>query len=157
MDNANKNVEIGINDDILLLISDNKIDEALNMLDKLPPSQAYECICKFKPLHTKLIRGAGKEVYQRFQDVCIAAKKSWEYDHKPANIAEVNKACMNVYTLLLRILKRYSDGIESELSDIKSAINKIEEKVGLDITKFSAEEDGVDNNVDDVQGIEKNI
>lgn len=147
---------------ILNLIEDKNIDEALKKLDNMAASKAYVLIRdNIAPKHIKTIKESSTENYQLFQDIKARAKQSWDYDHKMATIEEVNRACANVYTLLLRIVAQYNDSFTTELTKIINAINKIEEKVGVDITDWSNSDDdsinGGNDNVNDVQGVKEDI
>ena len=57
-------------------------------------------------------------------------------------------------------MRAQNDDFAEELGKIQTAINRIEEKVGLEPTVWKPEEistDGGNNNAGDVQGVEENI
>lgn len=133
----------------------------LDALDEMAASKAYLFIRdEMTNQHIKMIKDSGKENYQKFQDIKQRAKQSWDYDHKTATMEDVNRACMNVYTLVLRLMNAQNGNFTEEFNKIQSAINRIEEKVGLEPTVWEEEieiDNGGTNNVDNVQGVEENI
>lgn len=134
----------------------------IKTLDQMAASKAYLVIRdEVTQKHIKAIKESGKENYQLFQDIKTRAKQSWDHDHKMAMMADVDRACMNVYTLLLRIFKVHNDTYVGELNEIRTAINRIEEKVGLEPTVWDKPNtdnatDGGNNN-GNVQGVQENI
>jgi uncharacterized membrane protein len=135
----------------------------LKTLDQMAASKAYLVIRdEVTQKHVKAIRESGKENYQLFQDIKTRAKQSWDHDHKMAMMADVDRACMNVYTLVLRIFKAHNDTYIEELNEIRTAINRIEEKVGLEPTVWDKSNtdnvtDGGNNNDGNVQGVQEDI
>ena len=148
---------------IISIISDGKIDKFLKALDQMAASKAYLVIRdEMTNQHIKAIKESGKDNYQLFQDIKIRAKQSWDHDHKMAMMMDVDRACSNVYTLLLRIFKVHNDTYVEELNQIRTAINRIEEKVGLELTSWEEPKadnstDGGNNNAGDVQGVQEGI
>ena len=65
---------------------------------------------------------------------------------------------MNVYTLVLKVMKVHTDATAEELNQMRSAINRIEEQVGLEKTNWDStdNDNGGNNDVGDVQGVEEN-
>ena len=145
----------------LEMIESGDIKGFLDDIDQMGASKAYIVIRDhINYQHIKKIKDSGKDNYQKFQDIKIRAKQSWDYDHRQALMEDVNRGCMNVYTLILRIMRAQNDDFAEELGKIQTAINRIEEKVGLEPTVWKPEEistDGGNNNVGDVQGVEENI
>ena len=147
---------------LLAKIESGDVKGFLDEIDQMAASKAYLVIRdSINNKHIKTIRDSGNDNYQMFQDIKIRAKKSWDYDHSIPTMEDVNRACMNLYTLVLRLMRAQGDDSVREFSKIQSAINKIEEKVGLDITNWTDEiadnlNDGGNDNVSDVQGVEKN-
>lgn len=139
-------------------INSGNIDGFLNNLDVMAASKAYLVIRdNITSNHIKMIKDSGKENYQKFQDIKIRAKQSWDYDHRHANMEDVNRACMNVYTLVLRFMNAQNSDYQSEFNAIKLAINKLEEKAGIEPTVWDAQDnDGGNDNVSDVQRVEEN-
>ena len=145
----------------LEMIESGDIKGFLDDIDQMGASKAYIVIRdNINYQHIKKIKDCGKDNYQKFQDIKMRAKRSWDYDHRQALMEDVNRGCMNVYTLILRIMRAQNDDFAEELGKIQTAINRIEEKVGLEPTVWKPEEisaDGGNNNVGDVQGVEENI
>ena len=145
----------------LEMIESGDIKGFLDDIDQMGASKAYIVIRdNINYQHIKKIKDSGKDNYQKFQDIKMRAKQSWDYDHRQALMEDVNRGCMNVYTLILRIMRAQNDDFSEELGKIQTAINRIEEKVGLEPTVWKTEEistDGGNNNAGDVQGVEENI
>lgn len=144
------------------MIESGDIEGFLNDIDQIAASAAYLIIRDhINDHHVKLIKNSTKENYQKFQDIKLRAKQSWDYDHKTATIEEVNRACANVYTILLRLIKVQNSDFMEEFTKIQLTINKIEGKVGLETTTWDKESDNInDGGTDDannVQGVEENI
>ena len=145
----------------LEMIESGDIKGFLDDIDQMGASKAYIVIRdNINYQHIKKIKDSGKDNYQKFQDIKMRAKQSWDYDHRQALMEDVNRGCMNVYTLILRIMRAQNDDFAEELGKIQTAINRIEEKVGLEPTVWKTEvisTDGGNNNAGDVQGVEENI
>lgn len=148
---------------IMNIINDGDIPAFLAKLDNIAASKAYLVIRdEMTNHHIKAIKDSGKNNYQLFQDIKARAKDSWDHDHKMAMMMDIDRACHNVYTLLLRIFKVYNDAHNEELNQIRTAINRIEEKVGLEPTSWEEPKadnstDGGNNDAGDVQGVQENI
>lgn len=145
----------------LEMIESGNIDGFLNDIDQIAASKAYIIIRdNINYQHVKKIRESGEENYQKFQDIKQRAKQSWDYDHRQALMEDVNRGCMNVYTLILKIMRAQNDDFAEEFNKLQKAINRIEEKVGLDITVWQTREistDGGNNDAGDVQGVKEDI
>lgn len=146
------------------MINEGNINGFLDIIDQMAASKAYIVIRdEITNQHIKAIKESGKDNYQKFQDIKQRAKQSWDYDHRQALIEDVNRGCVNVYTLILKIMRAHNDDFTEELSKLQKAINRIEEKVGLEPTVWQleiAEEistDGGNNDAGDVQGVQENI
>lgn len=148
---------------IMNIINNGDVPNFLVKLDSMAASKAYLVIRdEMTNQHVKIIKESGKDNYQLFQDIKARAKQSWDHDHKMAMMMDVDRACRNVYTLILRIFKAHNDLYTEELNQIRTAINRIEEKVGLEPTVWDESKDenstdGGNENVSDVQGVEENI
>ena len=132
----------------------------LGELDQMAASKAYLVIRdNVQQRHIKMIRESGKDNYQLYQDIKSRAKQSWDYDHRVPIMLDINRACMNVYTLVLRLMKAHNDDTAAELNAIKSAINRIEEKIGIEPTVWDIDStnDGGDSDVSNEQGVKENI
>lgn len=145
------------------MIDEGNIDGFIKTLDQMAASKAYLVIRdEVTQKDIKAIKESGQQNYQLFQDIKARAKQSWDHDHKMAMMMDIDRACRNVYTLLLRIFKAHNDLYTEELSQIRTAINRIEEKVGLEPTSWEEPKaenstDGGNNNAGDVQGVQENI
>lgn len=154
------------NPKLVKMLEEGKIKEFLDTLDQTHASKVYEIIRdNITPRHIRMIKEASDSTncyYQTFQDIKLKAKQSWDHDHKVATMADVDRACTNLYGLVLRIIKSLSDGTIRELGAVHLAINKIEEKLGIEITDWNAQptdetNDGGNDNVNDVQGVQEDI
>jgi hypothetical protein len=146
---------------MLEMLESGNVEGFLNDIDQMAASKAYLVIRdSIDNKHVKTIRESGKDNYQKFQDIKLRAKKSWDYDHSIPTMEDVNRACMNLYTLVLRLMNAQNNDYLRELSKIQQAINKIEEKVGLESTVWEEDQDnlndGGNNDVSDVQGVKEN-
>lgn len=147
----------------LAMIESGDIKGFLNDIDQMAASKAHIVIRdNLTQKHVKMIKDSGKENYQMFQDIKIRAKNSWDYDHRVATMEDVNRGCTNLYTLVLRLMRAQNDDFLEELNKIHVAINRIEEKIGLEPTVWEAETndnptDGGNDNVNDVQGVQEDI
>lgn len=145
----------------LEMIESGNIEGFLNDIDQIAASKAYIIIRdNINYQHVKKIRESGEENYQKFQDIKQRAKQSWDYDHRQALMEDVNRGCMNVYTLILKIMRAQNDDFAEEFNKLQKAINRIEEKIGLDITVWQTGEistDGGNNDAGDVQGVQEDI
>lgn len=148
------------------MLDNNDIEGFLNDIDKMAASKAYLVIRdNINAQHVKKIKDSGKDNYQKFQDIKLRAKQSWDYDHKVATMEDVNRACMNLYTIVLRLMQAQNGDYGDRFTAVMEAINKIEEKVGLEPTVWEKEpteeeivtDNGGNDNVDNVQGVEENI
>ena len=141
------------------MIESGNIEGFLNDIDQMAASKAYLVIRdSITQKHIIAIKNSGKDNYQKFQDIKIRAKQSWDHDHKHATMADVDRACLNVYTLVLKVMKVHTDATAKELNQMRSAINRIEEQVGLEKTNWDStdNDNGGNNDVGDVQGVEEN-
>lgn len=145
----------------LEMIESGNIDGFLDDIDQMGASKAYIIIRdNINYQHVKKIRESGEKNYQKFQDIKQRAKQSWDYDHRQALMEDVNRGCMNVYTLILKIMRAQNDDFAEEFNKLQKAINRIEEKVGLEPTVWQTKEistDGGNNDAGDVQGVQENI
>lgn len=97
------------------------------------------------------------DLYKKFQGIRQECKQSWDYDHKTATMMDVNRACTNVYGMLVKLLQAETSSFDPVLNKLGEAINNIEERLGMPITQWIEEDhsngdaDGTDTG--DVQGI----
>ena len=145
----------------LEMIESGNVKGFLDDIDKMGASKAYIVIRdNINYQHIKKIKESGNENYQKFQDIKQRAKQSWDYDHRQALMEDVNRGCMNVYTIILKIMRAQNDDFAEEFSKIQKAINRIEEKIGVEPTVWQAEEistDGGNDYAGNVQGVKEDI
>ena len=152
---------------LVKMIESNDIEGFLDDIDNMAASKAYLVIRdNINATHVKKIKESGKYNYQKFQDIKLRAKQSWEYDHKVSTMEDVNRACMNLYTIVLRLMNAQNTDNNDIFSNIMKAINRIEEKVGLtptiweDAEKSNKEtkiDGGTNNDTNNVQGVKEDI
>lgn len=132
--------------------------EFVEMLDQMHRSKAYLVIRDemTADMLKKIRSDADLSIYRKFQEIRQEAKKSWDYDHKTATMEDVNRACTNLYGMILKILKAETGSFDPVLNKMGEAINKIEENLGMPQTIWVEEEEtgnGDADNTGDVQGI----
>lgn len=131
-------------------IKDMETEQLVTYLDSLAKSDAYvvirDCI---SPIKIKQLKSDGG-VYERFQVIKQEASESWTHDHTTATMYDIDAALTRVYGLLVRLLKESNIDTSNGFIKLQSAINKIEEKLGIEITDWS------DKN-DDEQGVKEDI
>ena len=146
------------------MLDNGNIEGFLNDIDQMAASKAYLVIRDhIAQKHIKAIKDSGKDNYQKFQDIKLRAKQSWDYDHKTATMMDVNRACMNLYTIILKLMRAQNDDYAEGFTKIQTAINRIEEKIGLEPTVWQAEiptensTDGGNEDAGNVQGVQEGI
>ena len=148
-------------DGMIAKIESGDIKGFLDDIDQMAASKAYLVIRDdIEQKHIKMIRESGKDNYQLYQDIKSRSKQSWDYDHRVPVMLDINKACTNLYTLILRLIRAYNNDTNDELNAIKTAINRIEEKIGIEPTMWeigSIVSNGGDSNVSNEQGVKENI
>lgn len=130
--------------------------EFVARLDQMHRSKAYLAIRDMTADMLRKIRGdADPNLYRKFQEIRQEAKKSWDYDHKTATMEDVNRACTNVYGMMLKILQAETSSFDPILNKMGAAINNIEERLGMPQTIWNEEEpeDGDADNAGNVEGI----
>lgn len=129
----------------------------VDRIDKMHRSKAYlEIRDNMTSGLLKAIRGhSDPELYKRFQEIRQEAKQSWDYDHKTATMEDVNRACTNLYGMILKILKAETSSFDPVLNKMGEAINNIEERLGMPQTVWNEEEsdDGDTGDTGNVEGI----
>lgn len=113
-------------------------EELIKYLEGMNPIEVYIIIRDYikLPQEKKLraLKDTDKILYQRYQDIKKTSKEYWDYDHKVAEIRDINKACMNVYQALLGAIKHSNNSNDVVFENIMGAINRIEEHIGLEKT-----------------------
>lgn len=125
------------------LMAIDNINDLNDMLSKLHGSDAYYAIINMiKPKNNIIIQAAKRDnevEYQKFQDILMSAKKTFEYEDQLVKrgelIVNINKAIHRtdqMYGILVKMISIVDD----ELGKVEEAINRIEQHLGLDITQF---------------------
>lgn len=131
-----------------------------DFLTKLHPSDAYRTIRDIVQPKSNLIVKRAKtediEEYQKFQDIQRQAKQVFDYENKVATIFDVNKISAGIAQRFYGITVRMISEVDDELGRVEQALNMIEERLGMTVTKF--EKEGMNNGTTEhgnEQGIEK--
>lgn len=132
-----------------------------NFLTKLHPSDAYTLIRDVvQPKSNFMIRNQKDEEleeYQKFQEIQKQAKATFDYERKTATMFEVQQVAAGIAQKYYNIAVRMISLLDDELGRVESAVNTIEEKVGLPISKFEVKESDSNDTAEhnDEQGSEK--
>ena len=132
-----------------------------NFLTKLHPSDAYTLIRDVvQPKSNFMIRKQKEEEleeYQKFQEIQKQAKATFDYERKTATMFEVQQVAAGIAQKYYNIAVRMISLLDDELGRVESAVNTIEEKVGLPISKFEVKEGDSNDTAEhnDEQGSEK--
>lgn len=111
--------------------------EFVDKLDKMARSKGYITIRdEMTQQMLKSIRDDA-ELYQTFQVIKSECKESYEYDHKTATMLDVNRGLTNLYGIVLNLIKASRNDTDTSLGAICAAINRIEEKIGLEPTDWN--------------------
>ena len=89
-----------------------------------------------------------KEEYQRYQQIKQEAEESYKHDNKAARMIDVDRACTQVYSILLRMISEQQKMIDK----LQKAVNAVERETEIEPTEWHPEE--VINNDNDT---EKNV
>ncbi len=97
------------------------------------------------------------EEYQKFQEIQKQAKATFDYERKTATMFEVQQVAAGIAQKYYNIAVRMISLLDDELGRVESAVNTIEEKVGLPISKFEVKESDSNDTAEhnDEQGSEK--
>lgn len=129
--------------------------ELNDFLIQFHPNDAYKVIRDFIQPNTNMVirhaKNAEKNTfdnaeYRRFQEIQQEAKRMFDYFRRTATMFDLNQIAemsQRYYSITVRMISKVDD----ELGKIEAAINRIEEHIGLDVTKF--EEDGEINDTTD--------
>lgn len=88
------------------------------------------------------------KLYQTYQDLKREANDMHKHDESTAKMKDVDRACMNVYTLLVKMI----GALNQTLIQQGEAINKIEGKLGIDMTGFGGDSNDMQGNKGDNDG-----
>lgn len=127
--------------------------EFVERLDKMQRSKGFVEIRD--KMTQNMLREIRKDVdlYKKFQSIRVECKQSWDYDHRMATIEDVNRACTNLYGIILKILKSETSSFDPVLNKMGQAINNIEERLGMPQTQWN-EEDHSDGNAGDTGNVQ---
>lgn len=132
--------------------------ELTKFLSKLHPSDAHVIIRdnvapkKNKKLHE--CRFAKVEAYQEFQDLERRCKESFDHDRAVATNLDVDKAVSKAYGISMRALRAVMDMEKDRFDKVTQAINRIEERLGLDVTDFREGDNNDSTKHEDAQNVE---
>ena len=125
----------------------------VDALDQMHRSKGHEVIrYNMSPFMLKKIRD-DTELYKKFQDIKMECKKSYEYDRKMATMLDVNRGLTNLYNIILRLFASYKNGNDATLDAVCTAINKIEERLGMERTDWTGGQNNAAGNTEDGEGI----
>ena len=128
-------------------------NEFVDTLDQMHRSKGHEVIrYNMSPFMLKKIRD-DTELYKKFQDIKMECKKSYEYDRKMATMLDVNRGLTNLYNIILRLFASYKNGNDATLDAVCTAINKIEERLGMERTDWTGGQNNAAGNTEDGEGI----
>ena len=128
-------------------------NEIVNILDDMARSHGYLIIQNVLPIDKVNEIKKDPELYKLFQSIKMECKQSWTYDRKVSTMLDVNKACTNLYTVVLKLLNAMKNDSDTRLDEICLSINKIEEKLGMEKTVWNGGTDSAESNDGDVEGI----
>lgn len=113
-------------------------EELVDTLDKMTRSKGYTIIRDYIDKKTvENIKSHDIKLYQLFQAIKMECKESWDYDRKVPTMADVNIGLTNLYGVILKIMRANIDDNQDKFIKIQTAINRIEEKVGLESTQWN--------------------
>lgn len=129
-------------------------NEFVDALDQMHRSKGHEVIRDhMSPFMLKKIR-EDTELYKKFQDIKMECKKSYEYDRKVATMLDVNRGLTNLYNIILHLLASYKNGNDATLDAVCAAINKVEERLGMEQTDWTGGQENAAGNTEDGEGIQ---
>lgn len=135
------------------------VKEMVKFLRTMHPSDAYDIVKDMTPAKNKRVmvcKKADIKTYQDLQDLMMECKKSYQHDNDFATNLTVDKAVSKAYGMTLRMIRANMDIEKSRFDKVTSAINRIEERLGLEPTDFSGEDDDNDSTINEnEQGFEE--
>lgn len=127
-------------------------------LSQFHPSDAYviirDTVVPKKNQKLRECRLAKVETYQEFQDLERKCKESFDHDRAMATNLDVDKAVSKSYGITMRALRAVMDMEKDRFDKLTSAINKIEERLGLDVTDFREGDNDDSTEHEDAQNVE---
>lgn len=140
-----------------------KLKDMNEFLQRLVAGDAYKVIKDIvKPQSNALITDAKQndvEEYQKFQDIQRASKAIYEWENTPSTHRDTQRISTQIasdtvqkfYNICVRMISTLDD----ELNEVEKAVNRIEEKIGLDPTNFEKENHDDTAKLNDVQRSEE--
>lgn len=129
-------------------------NEFVDALDRMHRSAGYKTIRD--GITQQMLDDIKKdpELYKKFQSIKQECKESFDYDNRAATMLDVNRGLTNLYKIILQLISAQRRDGDDTFTSICGAINKIEEKLGMEQTDwFGGMEDVADDTID-VEGIE---
>lgn len=112
-------------------------EEFVDALDAIHRSKGYDVIRNNMTQAMMVSIHANTDLYQKFQEIKAECKKSYDYDRKTATTLEVNRGLTGLYGLVVNLIKAQKSDVDDTLVKVCGAINRIEEKVGLEPTDWT--------------------
>lgn len=136
------------------------VKQMVKFLRTMHPSDAYEIVKDMTPAKNQKVMICKKndvKTYQELQDLLMECKKSYQHDNDYATNLTVDRAVSKAYGMTLRMIRANMDMEKDRFDKITSAINRIEERLGLEPTNFNEEEGNSDDstNNENEQGFEE--
>ena len=134
------------------------VDELTKFLSTLHPSDAYviirDTIVPAKNGKIKSCKSVDMYKYQVFQDLMQRCKQSFDHDRAFATNLDVDKAVSKAYGIAMRTLRANMDMEQARFDKLTQAINRIEERLGLDVTDFKEGESNDTTEYENASNIE---
>jgi hypothetical protein len=120
-----------------------KQDSAEALIKHLRPlhrSTVYDIIKNYvQPWQISDIKRSNA-LYKEWQVIRGEAEESHKHDIKTPAMMDIDKACTNVYRMVLKLMNAMMKDMENEFTKIHDAIGKIEDKLDIERTEFVKED-----------------
>lgn len=130
-------------------------------LSMMHPSDAHVIIRdQIVPAKNKKIQNCKRDdvaKYQAFQNIVMECKASFDHDRAHATNLDVDKAVSKSYGITMRVIRANMDMEQARFDKLTSAINRIEEHLGLDVTDFREGDNNDSTEHEDAQNVERVI
>lgn len=121
------------------------LTELNTFLHTMHPYDAHIIIRDYvRPRTNEMVKKCAAEdvnVYQEFQDISLSSKRAYDILSKNVTAMEAGdiseQTAKKYYGIILRMIRTLNE----EISSLESAINKIEERLGMEQTDFIDKED----------------
>lgn len=135
------------------------VNGLVKFLGTMHPSDAYAIIRDIVvPKKNKRIsecKAQNIEMYQVFQNLMMECKASYDHDRSTATNLDVDKAVSKAYGIAMRTLRANMDMEKDRFDKVTKAINRIEERLGLDVTDFGEGDDNDTTEYENAQGVKE--